>query len=85
MLSAILNEVRGLSMDDASLAALADCQARAIEEVLAALPEGLAAELKHLDVVDAHSSMTRDEVRVEQAQLVGWLQGLLHGLQLAIG
>jgi hypothetical protein len=85
MIKQLLEEVRGSSLDEASRARLRDIHTRSIKE----LEEGLAPEL--IDELERISlPFTDDEVpseselRVAQAQLVGWLEGLFHGIQTAL-
>jgi hypothetical protein len=85
MIKQLLEEVRSSSMDEASRARLRDIHTRSIKE----LEEGLAPEL--IDELERISlPFTEDEVpseaelRVAQAQLVGWLEGLFHGIQTAL-
>lgn len=85
MLKQLLEEVRAAPLDDAGRARLASIHERSVKE----LEDGLAPELVqelhriHLPFHD-DSAPTDAELRVAQAQLVGWLEGLFHGIQTAL-
>jgi Protein of unknown function (DUF2587) len=85
MIKQLLEEVRAAPLDDASRKRLREIHAKSIRE----LEEGLAPELREeLDRLtlpfneDAEPSDA--ELRIAQAQLVGWLEGLFHGIQTAL-
>lgn len=83
MLEAVLEEVRSVELDDRACSKLRQAQERAVTELASAVPRDLGAELDRLHV-HLVGDVTRDELRVTQAQLVGWLEGVLHGLQIAV-
>src|SRR5699024_5020840 len=76
MVKQLLEEVRSTELDEKGRERLAEIHRRSIEE----LQEGLSAEL--FDSQDGPP--TTSELRIAQAQLVGWLEGLFHGIQTAI-
>jgi len=85
MIKQLLEEVRNAPMDEAGRARLAGIHERSIAE----LKKGLAPELvEELDALalpfDTTSTPSDAELRVAQAQLVGWLEGLFHGIQTAL-
>ena len=85
MIKQLLEEVRAAPLDDASRRRLREIHATSIRE----LEDGLAPELREeLDRLtlpfDEDSEPTDAELRIAQAQLVGWLEGLFHGIQTAL-
>jgi Protein of unknown function (DUF2587) len=83
MIKQLLEEVRSAPLDDAGRARLAEIHRRSISE----LEEGLAPELiDELERITLPFGETPSdaELRVAQAQLVGWLEGLFHGIQAAL-
>jgi Protein of unknown function (DUF2587) len=83
MIRELLEEVRKSSLDEAGRKRL-----RAIyEKALGTLKEGLSEELqKELDTLTLplDGTPSESEIRLAQAQLVGWLEGLFHGIQAAL-
>ena len=85
MIKQLLEEVRAAPLDDASRKRLREIHATSIRE----LEEGLAPELREeLDRLtlpfDEDAEPSDAELRIAQAQLVGWLEGLFHGIQTAL-
>ena len=84
MIRMLLEEVKAAPVDEPGRARLAGVLRTSIRE----LKEGLAPELgDELDrLIDPFSEQTpsESELRIAQAQLVGWLEGLFHGIQTAI-
>ena len=85
MIKQLLEEVRAAPLDDASRNRLRTIHATSIRE----LEEGLAPELRdELDRLtlpfDEDAAPSDAELRIAQAQLVGWLEGLFHGIQTAL-
>ena len=85
MIKQLLEEVRNAPLDEAGRARLAEIHRRSIEE----LKDGLAPELvEELDRIalpfERRPRPTDAELRIAQAQLVGWLEGLFHGIQTAL-
>lgn len=83
MVSLMLDELRALDLDSDFRTDLLRVQRRAVEEVEATVPAELRVEFEHLST-ELPAEATRDELRVVQAQLVGWLEGVLQGLQIAV-
>ena len=85
MVKQLLEEVRQAPLDEASRERLAEIYERSIVEVSGALSPDLQEELHSLalpfrpDVVPSEA-----EIRVAKAQLVGWLEGLFHGIQATL-
>jgi proteasome activator-like protein len=85
MIKQLLEEVRAAPLDEASRNRLREIHAKSIQE----LEEGLAPELREeLDRLtlpfNEDAAPSAAELRIAQAQLVGWLEGLFHGIQTAL-
>jgi hypothetical protein len=85
MIKQLLEEVRAAPLDDASRNRLRDIHASSIRE----LEQGLAPELREeLDRItlpfNGDETPSDAELRIAQAQLVGWLEGVFHGIQTAL-
>ncbi|MBA3234130.1 MAG: bacterial proteasome activator family protein [Propionibacteriales bacterium] len=85
MIKQLLEEVRGSSLDEASRARLKEIHSRSIKELEEGLAPELVEELERISLPFADDSIPSEgELRVAQAQLVGWLEGLFHGIQTAL-
>lgn len=86
MVKQLLEEVRSTDLDEKGRERLAKIHRRSIDELEDGLSKGLIDELERLDLpFDASDGPpTNSELRIAQAQLVGWLEGLFHGIQAAI-
>ena len=85
MVKQLLDEVRAAPLDDASRLRLAAIYERSIDELAGALSPDLQDELRSLAPPFAPGSSPSDaELRIAQAQLVGWLEGLFHGIQATL-
>jgi len=85
MISRLLDEVKDAPLDDASRARLREIYAQSIDELAGGLDEDLAKELRRITTPFAADTTPSDaELRIAQAQLVGWLEGLFQGLQTAL-
>jgi len=83
MIKELLAEVRQFSPDEAGRKRLREIYDRSLAALKDGLSEDLQAELNTLTIpLDATPS--ESELRVAQAQLVGWLEGLFHGIQAAV-
>jgi hypothetical protein len=86
MVKQLLEEVRAAPLDDAARVRLREIHQSSIKE----LEEGLAPELREeldrltLPFTDEATPPSDAELRIAQAQLVGWLEGLFHGIQTAL-
>src|SRR3954451_3411143 len=84
MIRQLLEEVKAAPLDEASRARLADIYASSITELEAGLAPELVEELERLSLPFSSETPSEAELRIAQAQLVGWLEGLFHGIQTAI-
>lgn len=84
MIKSLLEEVRNAPLDDAGRAHLAQIHARSIAELKDGLAPELVEELDRIALPFVDSNPTDAELRIAQAQLVGWLEGLFHGIQTAL-
>jgi hypothetical protein len=83
MVRELLDETRQASLDDAGRTRLADVYHRAVGELREVLSPDLQEELADL-APPLEGVPSESEIRVAQAQLVGWLEGLFHGIQAAM-
>ena len=86
MVKQLLEEVRGTELDEKGRERLAEIHRRSIDELEEGLSKDLIEELERLDLPFDSTDVppTTSELRIAQAQLVGWLEGLFHGIQTAI-
>jgi hypothetical protein len=85
MIKQLLEEVRLAPLDDASRTRLAEVYEQSIRELAEGLSPDLRDELARLALpFDAEGTPSDAELRVAQAQLVGWLEGLFHGIQATL-
>ncbi|NHC46313.1 bacterial proteasome activator family protein [Motilibacter aurantiacus] len=85
MVKQLLEEVRSAPLDEASRARLREIHSSSIRELEAGLAPELVEELRRITLPFSESEIPTDgELRVAQAQLVGWLEGLFHGIQAAL-
>jgi hypothetical protein len=85
MIKQLLEEVRAAPLDDASRNRLRDIHATSIRELEDGLAPELREELDRLTLPFTEGAVPSDsELRIAQAQLVGWLEGLFHGIQTAL-
>jgi Protein of unknown function (DUF2587) len=85
MIKQLLEEVRAAPLDEASRARLKEIHQSSIKELSGGLAPELREELERLTLPFSDDSVPSDaELRVAQAQLVGWLEGLFHGIQTAL-
>lgn len=85
MVKQLLEEVRGQALDEASRERLAEIYERSIVELSEALSPDLQQELHMLALPFNHDVVPSEpELRVAKAQLVGWLEGLFHGIQATL-
>ncbi len=80
MIRELLEEVRQGQVDEAARSRVRDMYERAVGELKEILSPDLAEELDALGI-PLQEATTESELRVAQAQLVGWLEGLFHGIQ----
>ena len=85
MIRQLLDEVKAAPLDDASRQRLRSIHAASIEELKAGLAPELVEELERITLPFSEDVTPTDaELRIAQAQLVGWLEGLFHGIQTAL-
>jgi hypothetical protein len=84
MIRQLLEEVKSAPLDEASRTRLADIYRSSIKELEAGLAPELVEELERLSLPFTSETPSEAELRIAQAQLVGWLEGLFHGIQTAI-
>lgn len=85
MVKQLLEEVRAADLDEASRERLAEVYERSIVELADALSPDLQEELRTLSLpFDDATVPSEAELRVAKAQLVGWLEGLFHGIQASL-
>lgn len=85
MIKQLLEEVRAAPLDEASRVRLKEIHASSVKELEAGLAPELVAELERLSLPFTEDSVPSEaELRIAQAQLVGWLEGLFHGIQTAL-
>jgi hypothetical protein len=85
MVKQLLEEVRQAPLDERSRERLAEIYERSVTELAEALSPDLQEELRSLALpFDDDTVPTDGELRIAQAQLVGWLEGLFHGIQATL-
>lgn len=85
MIKQLLEEVKAAPLDDASRNRLREIHQRSIVELEDGLAPELREELARLSLpFGEDSTPSESELRIAQAQLVGWLEGLFHGIQAAL-
>jgi hypothetical protein len=85
MIRQLLEEVKSAPLDDASRNRLKEIHQASIKELEEGLAPELVEELERLSLPFTDDTTPSDaELRIAQAQLVGWLEGLFHGIQTAI-
>ena len=83
MVRELLDEVRQASLDEVGRKRLLEIYERSVAELREILSDDLQKELDDLSI-PFEGIPTESEIRVAQAQLVGWLEGLFHGIQAAL-
>ena len=85
MIKQLLEEVKSAPLDEASRNRLRDIHAASIRELEEGLSPDLRAELERITLPFSEDATPSDaELRIAQAQLVGWLEGVFHGIQTAL-
>ncbi|MFF4950770.1 bacterial proteasome activator family protein [Streptomyces chattanoogensis] len=85
MIKQLLEEVKSAPLDEASRVRLKEIHASSVKELEDGLAPELVEELERLSLPFTDESVpTESELRIAQAQLVGWLEGLFHGIQTAL-
>ncbi|GAA3730571.1 hypothetical protein HDA32_005946 [Spinactinospora alkalitolerans] len=85
MIRQLLDEVKAAPLDEASRARLKEIHSSSIKELEDGLAPELVSELERLSLPFTEGETPSDaELRIAQAQLVGWLEGLFHGIQTTL-
>jgi len=84
MIRQLLDEVKAAPLDEASRVRLKEIHQSSIKELEQGLAPELVEELERLTLPFTDQTPSDSELRIAQAQLVGWLEGLFHGIQTAI-
>lgn len=85
MLRQLLTEIRADSLDELSRNRLKEIYEASVEELGDAVSADLQAELNRLTLpLDDEQAPSQDELRIVKAQLVGWLEGLIQGIQATL-
>jgi hypothetical protein len=84
MVKQLLEEVRQAPLDEASRGRLREIYEQSIRELADGLSPDLAAELDRVSIPFETDTPSDAELRIAHAQLVGWLEGLFHGIQATL-
>jgi hypothetical protein len=84
MIRQLLEEVKSAPLDEKSRARLKEIHQNSIKELEDGLAPELVEELERLSLPFGDATPSEAELRVAQAQLVGWLEGLFHGIQTTL-
>ena len=85
MIKQLLDEVKDSPLDEAARNRLREIHSRSVKELENGLAPELVEELERLSLPFSEDSTPSEaELRIAQAQLVGWLEGLFHGIQAAM-
>jgi hypothetical protein len=85
MIRQLLEEVRSAPLDEAGRVRLKEIHAASVRELESGLSPELVDELERITLPFSESEIpSESELRIAQAQLVGWLEGLFHGIQTAL-
>jgi len=84
MVRTMLDEVRRAPLDDAGRRRLREIHEKSLQELRTVLSPELQKELDEVVLPFSSDAPTESELRLAQAQLVGWLEGLFHGIQATL-
>lgn len=84
MTRAMLDEVRQAPLDEGGRARLAEVHGRSLGELREVLSPELRDEFDEVMIPLSDTNVSGDELRIAQAQLIGWLEGLFHGIQASL-
>jgi hypothetical protein len=84
MVRALLDEARLAQLDDAGRRHLKEIHERSVHELEGILSDDLRKELDEVTLPFSSDTPSDAELRIAQAQLVGWLEGLFHGIQATL-
>ena len=80
----LLDEVRSAPLDEAGRRRLKEIYEQSLAELRTAISDDLASELDRMVSPFSADAPSEAELRIAQAQLVGWLEGLFHGIQATL-
>jgi hypothetical protein len=83
MTRAMLEEVRQAPLDESGRKRLAAVHERSLDELREVLSQELLEEFNEI-MLPLDEAVTEAEIRIAQAQLIGWLEGLFHGIQASL-
>jgi hypothetical protein len=84
MVKSLLDEARSAPLDEAGRTRLREIYETSIHELSGALSPDLGEELGRMAIPFSADVPSESELRIAQAQLVGWLEGLFHGIQASL-
>jgi hypothetical protein len=84
MTRAMLEEARQAPLDEGGRQRLAEVHARSVDELREILSDELQEEFDEIMIPLNRAHATEAELRIAQAQLIGWLEGLFHGIQASL-
>lgn len=84
MVKSLLDEARSAPLDEPGRTRLREIYETSISELSGALSPDLGTELSKMAIPFSAEVPTESELRIAQAQLVGWLEGLFHGIQASL-
>jgi hypothetical protein len=84
MVRTMLDEVRRAPLDDAGRRRLREIHEKSLQELEGVLSPDLRTELEEVVLPFTSDTPSESELRLAQAQLVGWLEGLFHGIQATL-
>lgn len=84
MVKSLLDEARSAPLDEAGRTRLREIHQLSVHELSGALSPDLAHELERMAIPFSAGVPSESELRIAQAQLVGWLEGLFHGIQASL-
>jgi hypothetical protein len=84
MVRSMLDEVRRAPLDEVGRKRLREIHERSLEELEEILSDDLKSELAEVALPFGEGTPSESELRLAQAQLVGWLEGLFHGIQATL-
>jgi hypothetical protein len=84
MVKSLLDEVRQAPLDEKGRIRLREIHEQSIRDLAEGLSPDLVEELQRMTLPFDEKAPSESELRIAQAQLVGWLEGLFHGIQAAL-
>ena len=84
MTRAMLDQARQAPIDEGGRVRLAEVHSKSVEELRDVLSEELQEEFNEIMIPLNKADASESELRIAQAQLIGWLEGLFHGIQASL-